>query len=89
MEIVGRNAAIARYADGGQRLRLSAGRAPVLANRTILSQVIDNLFGIAAKAIAAGAETDRGVGRAGRREREGPHPRRWRGLRLRDGSGAV
>ncbi|MBX9795723.1 MAG: HAMP domain-containing protein [Sphingomonas sp.] len=60
-EIVAHNAAIARY-SGETRIDFSFPNRPwrVLANRIILSQVIGNLFGNAAEAIAA---TGRGEGR--------------------------
>lgn len=53
-EIVARNAAIARYAPGVSiGFSFPGDRHPVLANRVILSQVVGNLLGNAAEAIAA------------------------------------
>ena len=58
-EIVARNATIARYSQGASiAFSFPTGRHHVMANRVILSQVIGNLFGNAAEAIAA-----RGTGR--------------------------
>ena len=62
-DIVARNAAIARYADTASiAFSFPAGRYHARANRVILSQVIGNLFGNAAEAIAA---TGRGSGSIG------------------------
>ena len=59
-EIVARNAAIARYSDMASiSFSFPADRHVALANRVILSQVIGNLIGNAAEAIAA---TGRGSG---------------------------
>lgn len=53
-EIVARNATIARYSDKASiAFSFPSAAHPVLANRLILSQVIGNLFGNAAEAIAA------------------------------------
>lgn len=53
-EIIARNATIARYSEGVSiAFTFPATPAPVLASRVILSQVIGNLFGNAAEAIAA------------------------------------
>ncbi|WP_375381250.1 CHASE4 domain-containing protein [uncultured Sphingomonas sp.] len=59
VELVSRNANIARYAgvgggDGAIGFTFPALPCPVLANRVILSQVIGNLFSNAAEAIVAG-----------------------------------
>ena len=59
-EIVARNASIARYSQMASiAFSFPAHAEPVLASRVILSQVIGNLFGNAAEAIAA---TGRGGG---------------------------
>ena len=53
-EIVARNATIARYSEHASiAFAFPSGSHRVLANRVILSQVIGNLFGNAAEAIAA------------------------------------
>lgn len=53
-EIVARNAAIARYSDAASiAFSFPAGSHYALANRVILSQVIGNLLGNAAEAVAA------------------------------------
>jgi signal transduction histidine kinase len=53
-EIVARNATIARYSQHASiAFAFPSARHPVLANRVILSQVVGNLFGNAAEAIAA------------------------------------
>ena len=53
-EIVARNATIARYSDKASiAFSFPSAAVRVLANRVILSQVIGNLFGNAAEAIAA------------------------------------
>ena len=57
-ELVARNAAIARYSQGASiAFSFPADRHVALANRVILSQVIGNLLGNAAEAVAATGRT--------------------------------
>lgn len=57
-EIIARNAAIARYSETVSiAFSFPGDTHPVMANRVILSQVIGNLLGNAAEAIAATGET--------------------------------
>ena len=62
-EIVARNAAIARYSDAASiAFSFPAGSHCALANRVILSQVIGNLLGNAAEAIAASGRNSGSIG---------------------------
>ena len=62
-EIVARNAAIARYSDAASiAFSFPAGSHYALANRVILSQVIGNLLGNAAEAIAASGRDSGSIG---------------------------
>ena len=62
-EIVARNAAIARYSDAASiAFSFPAGSHFALANRVILSQVIGNLLGNAAEAIAASGRDSGSIG---------------------------
>ena len=61
-EIVARNASIARYAQGAaMTFSYPAERRCALANRVILSQVIGNLLGNAAEAVAATGRDSGGI----------------------------
>ena len=61
-EIVARNASIARYAQGAaMTFSYPAERHCALANRVILSQVIGNLLGNAAEAVAATGRDSGGI----------------------------
>jgi signal transduction histidine kinase len=62
-EIVARNAAIARYSDAASiAFSFPAGSHYAMANRVILSQVIGNLLGNAAEAIAARGQGSGSIG---------------------------
>lgn len=62
-DIVARNAAIARYADAASiAFSFPAGSYYVRANRVILSQVIGNLLGNAAEAVAATGSDSGSIG---------------------------
>ncbi|MFZ8321292.1 hypothetical protein ACO1LD_13965, partial [Staphylococcus aureus] len=59
-EIIAQNANIARHGSGAHiAFEYPQGRHLVLANRVILSQVVGNLFGNAAEAIAASGREGR------------------------------